>query len=116
VNDVTQTHYCVMISLKRVANFIRLINGRKLMGGCEIVMLLYNLSVCLMVTPIDSEFCRFKIEIWGGGSIPMVLKLLPDRSWTVEKATMKFFTKNHIRELGELIEGERPEWFEFETR
>lgn len=85
------------------------------MVSFEIVIWLYNLSICLMVTPVDTKFCHFKVETADGGSRPMILKYLPDGSWIAEKATMKFFTKEYILRLGALIEAKKPGWFKYRT-
>jgi hypothetical protein len=81
------------------------------MTSFEIIIWIYNLSLCLVITPLDSKFCRFKVETVSTGSSAMILKYLPDHSWIAEKTTMKFFTKEYIHKLGKLIEIKRPEWF-----
>jgi hypothetical protein len=81
------------------------------MTSFEIVIWIYNLSLQLSVTPMGNTTDRFKIETKEGGENPMIVKYLPDQSWIAEKATMKFFTANYIRELGQLIERKKPEWF-----
>ena len=81
------------------------------MISVEIVIWVYNLSLCLVVTPIDAKFRRFKVETINSTQDAMIVKYSPGHSWVAEKATMKFFTKKYIRELGKLIKIERPEWF-----
>jgi hypothetical protein len=81
------------------------------MTSFEIIIWIYNLSLYLVITPMDSKFCRFKVEPVNTGSGMMILKYLADHSWVAEQTTMKFFTKEYIYQLGELIESKRPEWF-----
>lgn len=81
------------------------------MISVEIVIWVYNLSLCLVVTPIDSKFRRFKVETINQGQDAMIVKYSPGHSWKAEKTTMKFFTKKYIRELGKLIQVKKPEWF-----
>jgi len=77
----------------------------------EIIIWIYNLSLSLVVTPIDPKFRRFKVETNGSGPDAMIVKCLRGHSWIVEKATMKFFTKKYVHQLGKLIEIKKPEWF-----
>jgi hypothetical protein len=81
------------------------------MKNLEVIIRVYNLSLDLLVTPTDNQFYRFKVEIVNGGDIPMVFKYQPDHSWILEKATMKFFTKKYVAQLGALVQIKRPEWF-----
>ncbi|MEO6849807.1 MAG: hypothetical protein ABI203_02800 [Mucilaginibacter sp.] len=81
------------------------------MTSFEIIIWIYNLSLYLVVTPLDANFCHFKVETANIGSGILILKYLPDRSWITEKTTMKFFTKAYTHKLGKLIEVKRPEWF-----
>lgn len=81
------------------------------MTGFEIILQIYNLSIGVIVTPMDKQFYHFKVETVRGGPHPMILKYHPDYSWIVEKATMKFFTQTYVRQLGALIEIKKPEWF-----
>lgn len=81
------------------------------MASFEIILWIYDLSLRLMVTPIDDESCRFKIETTCCRADVMILNYLPDHSWNAEKVTMKFFTKAYIHQLGKLIEMERPGLF-----
>jgi hypothetical protein len=81
------------------------------MTSFEIIIWIYNLSLYLVITPLDAKLCRFKVETVSTGSDVMILKYLPDHSWIVEKTTMKFFTKEYIHQLGKLIEIKRPECF-----
>lgn len=85
------------------------------MISTEIIIWIYNLSLCLVVTPIDTKFHRFKVETLNNGSDFMILKYLPEHFWIAEKVTMKFFTKEYIHQLGKLIEIKRPEWFKLNT-
>lgn len=81
------------------------------MTSFETVIRVYNLPLGLIVTPVYGSPYRFKIEMIVGEPNPMILKYLPDHSWSAEKVTVKFFTKKYISELGALIEWNRPEWF-----
>jgi hypothetical protein len=84
------------------------------MTSFELNIWIYNLSLYLVVTPLDAKYCHFKVEDASTGSGVMILKYLPDRSWIAEKTSMKFFTKEYIHQLGKLIEIKRPEWFDQE--
>jgi len=81
------------------------------MASFEIVLWIYNLSLHLLVTPLDSKFYRFKVEAIRSGNGATILKYLPDRSWVAEQVGMKCFTKEYINQLGKLIELEKPELF-----
>jgi hypothetical protein len=81
------------------------------MTGIEVIIRVYNLSIGVIVTPIDRKFYRFKVAPVNGGAYPMILNYQPDNSWIVEKATMKFFTAKYVRRLGNLIQIKKPEWF-----
>ena len=71
----------------------------------KIVIWIYNLSMDLVVTPMDSTLHhRFKVETITGEANPMIIKCMPDHTWVAENVTMKFFTEKYIRELGALIE------------
>jgi hypothetical protein len=82
------------------------------MTSFEIIIWIYNLSMSLMVTPIDAKFRRFKVETTNSGTDAMIVKCSRGNSWVAEKATMKFFTKKYVHELGKLIEVKKPEWFQ----
>jgi hypothetical protein len=81
------------------------------MTSFEIIIWIWNLSLSLVVTPKDSKFRRFKVETNGSGPDAMIVKCLRGRFWAVEKATMKYFTKEYVHQLGKLIEIKKPEWF-----
>lgn len=81
------------------------------MTGFEIIIWIYNLSLPLVITPVDSKCRRFRVETISSGPEAMIVKYLPDHSRVAEKATMKFFTKKYIHRLGRLIEIKQPEWF-----
>jgi hypothetical protein len=50
------------------------------------------------------------VETTIGEPHATVLKLLPGHEWVAEHVSMKYFTKDNIRRLGLLIEGEKPKW------
>ncbi|EHQ30992.1 hypothetical protein [Mucilaginibacter paludis] len=81
------------------------------MSGFEINIQVYNMPLSVIVTPIDSKFCRFKVETVRGKAQPMILTYRPDCSWIVEQASMKFFTLAYVGKLGALIKNKKPEWF-----
>jgi hypothetical protein len=81
------------------------------MANFEIMLWIYNLSLRLVITPLDSGFRRFKVETINSLNGAMILKYLPGKSWVAEKVAMKCFTKEYIRQLGKLIELKRPELF-----
>ena len=85
------------------------------MTSFEIIISIYNLSLYLVITPMDSQFQQFKVETLTKGFNVMILKYLPEHSWVAEKVTMKFFTKEYIHKLGKLIEIKKPEWFKRNT-
>jgi hypothetical protein len=77
----------------------------------EVNIRIYNLSLSLIVKPMNNQFYHFKVETMSGGHHPMILKYQPGCHWIVEKATMKFFTQTYVRQLGALIQIKKPEWF-----
>jgi len=82
------------------------------MTSFEIIIWIYNQSLSLVVTPIDSRFRRFKVETVNSSTESMIVEYSPAHFWFVEKTTMKFFTKEYIHQLGKLIETKRPELFQ----
>jgi hypothetical protein len=64
------------------------------MANFEIMLWIYNLSLRLVITPLDSGFSRFKVEAVNSGNGAMILRYLPDhQSWVSEEVAMKCFTK-----------------------
>jgi hypothetical protein len=80
------------------------------MKSFTVIILIYNSAMDFMVTCIGSKPYRFKIETVIGENNATVLKLLPGHKWVAEHVSMKYFTKDNIRRLGLLIEGEKPKW------
>jgi len=81
------------------------------MASFEINLWIYGMSLRLLVTPIDTKRCHFKVEAVCSSSDAMILTYSQGHSWVAKKTTMKFFTKEYIHQLGKLIEMERPELF-----
>jgi len=77
------------------------------MTSFEIMLWIYNLSLRLVVTPLDSKFYRFKVDVVSSGHGAAILKFLPDHSWVAEQVSMKRFTKEYINQIGKLIEIEK---------
>jgi len=80
------------------------------MKSFKVIISIYNSAMGFMVTCIGSKPYRFKVETTIGEPHATVLKLLPGREWVAEHVSMKYFTKDNIRRLGLLIEGEKPKW------
>ncbi len=82
------------------------------MGSFEIIPWIYNQALHLMVTPLDIQLYRFKVEAArSGGNSATILKYLPNRLWVAGHAAMKCFTKEYIHQVGKLIELKIPELF-----
>ena len=80
------------------------------MKSFKVIISIYNSAMGFMVTCIGSKPYRFKIETSIKEPHATVLKLLPGHKWVAEHVSMKYFTKDNIRRLGLLIEGEKPKW------
>jgi hypothetical protein len=80
-----------------------------MMTSFEIMLWIYNLSMRLVVTPLDSKFYRFRVDTVSSGHGAVILKFLPDHSWVAEQVSMKCFTKEYIHQLGKLIEIKKAE-------
>ena len=80
------------------------------MKSFKIIISIYNSAMGFMVTCIGSKPYRFKIETTIGEPNATILKLLPGHKWVAEHVSMKYFTKDNIRRLGLMIEGEKPKW------
>jgi hypothetical protein len=80
------------------------------MKSFTVIISIYNSAMDFMVTCIGSKPYRFKVETIIGEPHATVLKLLPGHEWVAEHVSVKYFTKDNIRRLGALIEGEKPKW------
>lgn len=80
------------------------------MKSFTVIISIYNLAMNFMVTRIGTKPYRFKVETIIGETNATVLKLLPGHEWVAEHVSMKYFTKENIRRLGVLIDGEKPKW------
>ncbi len=81
------------------------------MISIEIALFVYNLPLGLIITPLEVTPLRLDVKAVSGDTNSMILKYLPNNSWTAEKCTMKFFTKKYVEQLGLLIQNKKPEWF-----
>jgi len=81
------------------------------MESFTVMLKIYDLSMGLIVTTIDSKPFCFKIETTTDGPNSMIINRLPDRTWNAECIKMKYFTDENIQNLGALIESEKPGLF-----
>jgi hypothetical protein len=85
------------------------------MESFTVMLKIYNLSMGLIVTPLDSKPFYFKIETTTGGPNSMLMNRMPDHSWNADCIQMKYFTHKNVQRLGALIELEQPGLFTITT-
>jgi len=81
------------------------------MESFTVMLKIYDLSIGLIVTPLDSKPFYFKIETTIGGPNSMFMNRMPDHSWIANCIQMKYFTYKNIQRLGALIEVKQPGLF-----
>ena len=62
------------------------------MESFKIVIWIYDLSLRLLVTPVDAELCQFKIETNNTSARATILNYSKDHSWNAAIVIRKFFT------------------------
>jgi hypothetical protein len=81
------------------------------MESFTVTLDIFDLSLGLIVTAMDSKPFCFRIETTTGGPNSMIINRLPDLTWNAECVTMKYFTQENIQRLGTLIESKNPAMF-----